>query len=479
MLYPDGGTLKAMRRFGRWPLLITIALLLALVLPGHAQTNGPAKLKSGDVVIVTILGQPLFSGEFPVLSDGSIATRFGRLVVAGKTIEQAKADLTKLASKRLKNPTVDLLIHSQRPDLVYVLGEKVQGSGPRPYYAGLSVKQLLADLNLPMDLEVNDVSLSRGGKVIWHAKLLDVVRGIMPDLDPPLMPDDVVSVTSREQVRVWVIGEVALPGPVKIAEGDNVYQAIAKAGGFAAKEGSTPQAVAEADVLVTLRRGPDSIQVPFRADPTADAPKVESGDTIYVQSPRPIRIRIIGEVRTEGEYVMKEGSTITSAIAVAGGLSDKGSMTSIMLFRDNEAISIDASGALTGSKPNFELKDGDLVVFRSNPRYAVVLGKVNRPGRVLFEDGKDYQLSDVLAEAGGITERGTLRRVHIGRKGEDGKIVITQYNLDEYIKSGKLTANPRIEPGDVVMFDEKRELNISTISQVISSALLLDSLFRR
>jgi len=479
LLYPVGGTLKPMRTFARWPLLLTVALFLALAYRGQAQSNGPTKLKAGDVLIVTILGQQAFSGEFPVLSDGSIATRFGRLVVAGKTIAQAKDDLTKLAAKRLRNPSVDILILNQRPDLVYVLGEKVQGSGPRPYYPGLSVKQLLADLNLPSDLEVNDVSISRSGKVIWTAKLLDVVRGIKPDLDPALNPDDVVSVTSREQVRVWVIGEVALPGPVKVAQDDNVYQAIAKAGGFAAKEGSTPQAVAEADVLVTLRRGPDTIQVPFRADPTAQAPKVESGDTIYVQSPRPIRIRIIGEVRTEGEYVMKEGSTITSAIAVAGGLSEKGSMTSIMLFRNEEAISIDASGALTGSKPNFELKDGDLVVFRSNPRYAVILGKVNRPGRVLFEDGKDYHLSDVLAEAGGITERGTFRRVHIGRKGADGKIAIAQYNLDEYIKNGKLTANPKIEPGDVVMFDEKRELNISTISQVISSALLLDSLFRR
>lgn len=456
-------------------LLWTAVVAHAAVQVQHA----PAKLKVGDILVVTVLGHEAFGGEFPVLSDGAIATRFGRLVVAGKTVLEAKADLTKLAAKRLREPTVDILFKEQRPDLVYVLGEKVQGSGPRPFYPGLTVKQLLADLNLPMDLEVNDVSLSRSGKVIWSAKLLDVVRGLKEGLDPALSPDDVVAVTSREQVRVWVLGEVALPGPVKVAEGDTVYQAIAKAGGFSVKEGSTPQAVAEADVQVTLRRGPETTRLPFRADPEAEAPIVESGDTIFVQSPKPIRVRIIGEVKTEGEYVIKEGSSITTAIAVAGGVTDKGSLASIIVFRDQEAIQIDASGAVNGSKPDFEIKDGDLVVFRSNPRYAVILGKVNRPGRLLFEDGKEYFLSDVLAEAGGLTDRGVLRRISVGRRGPGGKMIIKQYNLDEYIKNGKVEANPRIEPGDVLLFDEKRELTVATISQILSSALLIDTLIRR
>jgi protein involved in polysaccharide export with SLBB domain len=84
-----------------------------------------------------------------------------------------------------------------------------------------------------------------------------------------------------------------------------------------------------------------------------------------------------------------------------------------------------------------------------------------------------------LAEAGGLTDRGVLRRISVGRRGPGGKMIIKQYNLDEYIKNGKVEANPRIEPGDVLLFDEKRELTVATISQILSSALLIDTLIRR
>jgi hypothetical protein len=51
--------------------------------------------------------------------------------------------------------------------------------------------------------------------------------------------------------------------------------------------------------------------------------------------------------------------------------------------------------------------------------------------------------------------------------------------LDRYLKSGDLTQNPVIEPGDVILVGEAQKNTLESISQVLSLAFYFDALVRR
>ena len=60
-----------------------------------------------------------------------------------------------------------------------------------------------------------------------------------------------------------------------------------------------------------------------------------------------------------------------------------------------------------------------------------------------------------------------------------GKMSVKQYNLDEWLKSGKAEANPELHPGDAVLFGQPKGITLESVSRVLSSALLLENLMRR
>src|SRR5688500_19072432 len=145
-------------------------------------------------------------------------------------------------------------------------------------------------------------------------------------------------------------------------------------------------------------------------------------------------------------------------------------------MRKGEMIRVDASAPAGGGKPApFDLETGDLVYVQRNERAIHVFGEVAKSGKVLMEDQKEYRLSDALALAGGLSDKGTLRRVYLARPGPDGKVVIQQFNLDEYLKDGKAASNPVLQSGDSVLFGQPKGFNLSVVSQVVSTGLLFQS----
>jgi protein involved in polysaccharide export with SLBB domain len=125
------------------------------------------------------------------------------------------------------------------------------------------------------------------------------------------------------------------------------------------------------------------------------------------------------------------------------------------------------------------MESGDLVYVNRNERAFTVLGQVARPGRFLFKDGETVRVTDALAAAGGLAGRGTMRRVYLARPDESGKTVVTQFHLDDYLKFGKLEANPEVLPGDYLLFGQPKGITLGGVMQLISGGVLLDSLVRQ
>ena len=88
-----------------------------------------------------------------------------------------------------------------------------------------------------------------------------------------------------------------------------------------------------------------------------------------------------------------------------------------------------------------ELRNDD-VVFVGQQRQFYVYGEVRRPGAYPMEP--DLNVMRVLSISGGVTERGSLRRIRISRKG-----------MDQKIQEFKSDMNTPILSGDVVFVDER------------------------
>jgi protein involved in polysaccharide export with SLBB domain len=92
------------------------------------SVSGPYTVEPGDVLLVqpVSLDSPVrLPGDQPVLPDGSIHLgRYGRLVVAGKTVEQIEAEVNALIGARVAGAgpiTVRLVMRESK--VYYVLGE--------------------------------------------------------------------------------------------------------------------------------------------------------------------------------------------------------------------------------------------------------------------------------------------------------------------------------------------------------------------
>ena len=58
---------------------------------------------------------------------------------------------------------------------------------------------------------------------------------------------------------------------------------------------------------------------------------LKAGDTVFV--PKASTVFVSGQVKTEGEYVIRAGMTVRQAIALAGGVTDRGSTSRIQIVR--------------------------------------------------------------------------------------------------------------------------------------------------
>jgi len=442
--------------------------------PPAQQDGSAARLKAGDVLVIEVLEAKNWGGEFAVLDDGAIYGRFGRIVVAGKTVAETEKLLIQSLKNDIKDPHVSILVKSQRQNLVYLVG--VQTDAPIVYTPGLDLRQVVASVALPEDADMMQAVVFRDGSAVKKVNLGVLLSASAKDEHFLLKANDVVSLQPIDYVRIWVTGSVHKPGQNRLPEGSDPYQAVAAAGGIALLPETN---IIEDQVRLIVRRGPEVFQLPAKQDPTAPRFRLESGDTIVVQLPAQVKVMVGGEVLRSGEFSVPAGTTVPAAVAVAGGITPLGSLENVLVVRKGEARVLNVSQVRAGSAPPpFELEDGDLVYVRQSERLIYVFGAVRAPGRFVMEDGKEYRASDALARANGLDDRGTLRRMHLARPGPDGKFQVTQYHLDEFIKGGKIAANPVLQPGDVLLFSQANRFNIGELTQVISSLVLFDTFLR-
>lgn len=435
----------------------------AAILTAQVGERPPLRLKPGDSVSVTTP----YGGEFTIQSDGAVYGRGFRAVLEGMTVEEAQVAMRRAMSPFVRESDVILTIRELRTEVVYIVGVG-GGHGPVALRPDLTMRQVLANSEIGSDPDRVEATLYRNGARVASVNVGDLLAG---GADQVLQANDVVTLSPSPFVRVWILGHVTRPGEIRVPEGSDAFQALAAAGGFSSSDPALHDSA-----LLTVRRGPQTFELSLR-----DVNKklvVESGDTLTVSLPEALRVTVLGEVNSPGEFVMKGDKSLMSAVALAGGTSKDGTLETVIVFRSGEMYQIDAAVTSEGKKP-FAMQAGDVAYVQRNERAYYVLGEVAAPGKYTFKDLQVLHVTDALATAGGLSSRGTMRRVYLARPGVDGKVVVTQFHLDDFIKDGNLASNPEILPGDTLLFGQPKGITIGNVTQVISAALLFENLIKK
>lgn len=158
------------------------------------------------------------------------------------------------------------------------------------------------------------------------------------------------------------------------------------------------------------------------------------------------RISVLGEVRTPGRYPIDSKTTILDLLAEAGGPTELASNT-VYIVRNEPGggvkrypVALQGLTTSGGVGAGQALRAGDSV-FVPRAEQFYILGEVQKPSMYKLEP--NLTVIQAISIAGGVTPKGSDRRVEIKRVGKDGKDVVI-----------KAKPNDLVEPDDVIRVKE-------------------------
>lgn len=134
-----------------------------------------------------------------------------------------------------------------------------------------------------------------------------------------------------------------------------------------------------------------------------------------------ITVNVVGDVVTPGSYTLPSFSTMASAMYLAGGPTDIGTIREIKLYRHNKLIStFDIYDFITKGiyNTNIRLEDNDVISVGPYSGIVTVMGGIKRPMK--YEVKKEETLDKVLNYAGGFSDAAYSKSVHIDRVNSSG-----------------------------------------------------------
>lgn len=152
------------------------------------------------------------------------------------------------------------------------------------------------------------------------------------------------------------------------------------------------------------------------------------------------RVLVTGEVKQPASYPLTGRTTVLEAILTAGATTPAAGSEVLIVRGKTPPRRVDLEALQRGDlTQNVTLEPGDMVfVPRAEPQAPVyVMGQVRTPGA--YQLPKGATVLQALAQAGGVTEQGSMKRVTVVRK-VNGKATELKAALED-----------PLQPGDTVM----------------------------
>ncbi|MEM6253485.1 MAG: polysaccharide biosynthesis/export family protein [Cyanobacteria bacterium P01_D01_bin.156] len=272
-------------------------------------------LGPGDRIDISVYGYPEYTGPTSVLPDGSIVLPIvGNIFVAGKTTEQLTQELTTTLNRILVNPSVTVTLNALRPILINVAGE-VYRPGP---FELQETTNFVGNNNNDFAYAPPSVSeaLVQAGGIRRTADIRNVT--IIREL-----PN---GETSRTQVNLWdSLWSATLPEDVLLRDGDLVF-------------------------VPRLTDGEELVDTRLLASSSL--------------APNTVRVRVVGEVTRPGEVAVPPNSSLSSAVAIAGGPTDDARLKEVAFVRmdDTTGEVVQEEVDLRNLVDTYQVQDGDVIV---------------------------------------------------------------------------------------------------------------------
>lgn len=146
---------------------------------------------------------------------------------------------------------------------------------------------------------------------------------------------------------------------------------------------------------------------------------------------RMIKVYVVGEVASPGDYTITSLSTLINALSAAGGPTKNGTLRNIQIRRNGKLVdTVDLYDFfLKGDKSrDIRLQPGDTIFVPVIGPVAGIAGNVRRPA--IYELNSERTLKDLLELAGGLIPTGYLQRVQVARILPHDKKVVSDFSID-------------------------------------------------
>ncbi|MGA7954238.1 MAG: polysaccharide biosynthesis/export family protein [Gloeobacterales cyanobacterium] len=293
------------------------------------------RLSPGDKVRLTVVGFPELSGEQVVLNDGTIQMPMaGDISLEGLSPVEAKDRITEAIKPYVRRPQVSLALLNRRTPRISITGE-VNRPGPR-------------QLNKSNPAQINEFTQAGPAEFPTVSSSLLLAGGVTPNAD-------------LRNVIIRREGHSNASSPQPMASSTLPQSSNA----------SPSSDIPKQEIKVNLWNA-------IRTGSLGDDPQVYDGDEIVVPAaqlagpeqrallastvaPDKINIQVAGQVKSPGALTLAPNSDVTTAIAAAGGPTDKANTSAVSLMRMSADGKVDRQTFAFGqtSRP---LMNGDVIL---------------------------------------------------------------------------------------------------------------------
>jgi polysaccharide export outer membrane protein len=273
-------------------------------------------LGSGDQIAVTVFGYEEFEGSRVVLPDGTISVPLvGAVQASGITVEGLAQDLTNRLRPYLVDPVVDVSLTVLRPIVVNVAGE-VHRPGPVQLSS-------LTDVRTRVDTDSRITSSSTAPTLSTAITSVGGVRRTANIREIVLQRTLVGNETATIEVNLWeALLSASAPSDPILRDGDTIF---------------VPEMTA-ADIAEQ---------------------RLVASSTF---APELVRVRVVGEVEAPGPIEVPPDSSLSAAIAIAGGPTEDSELDEVSLVRLNDDGQVEERKLdLEDLVDNFQVQEGDVI----------------------------------------------------------------------------------------------------------------------
>ncbi|MFK8184189.1 MAG: SLBB domain-containing protein [Phormidesmis sp.] len=230
--------------------------------------------------------------------------------------------------------------------------------------------------------------------------------------------------------------------------------------------------------------------------------------TVVLETPRPLRVAIAGEVAQPGLYTLSPENgaqfpTVAQALQAAGGVTQAANLRQVQLRRTKgvsqaaQTVSLDLWALLNNGdvRQDVALRDGDAIVIGETSTVDIaetgrlsasnlaaniqqemvvaVVGEVARPGAYEFggeaQTGGRTTVTQVVQTAGGIKPSADIRNIQVRRQTRSGNEQVIDLDFWQLLQDGDISQDLVLQQGDTVIVPMTTEATPSEVAQLTAA----------